>query len=85
MREEVRRRLRDRGVPIADSVFGGATRIVDEQLGYEIARYTFGPAAERRRRAADDRQIQRGDRAGARHDLAAGAAGLSGQAAPQAH
>ena len=24
---------------------------MDEQLGYEIARYAFGPAAERRRRA----------------------------------
>jgi carboxyl-terminal processing protease len=59
MRAEVGRRLRDRGVALADSVFGGGTRILDEQLGYEIARYTFGPAAERRRRAADDVQIQR--------------------------
>ncbi len=59
MRLEVLRRLRDRGVSIADSVFGGATRIVDEQLGYEIARYSFGPAAERRRRASTDPQIQR--------------------------
>jgi carboxyl-terminal processing protease len=59
MRAEVRRRLQDRGVALADSVFGGGTRIVDEQLGYEIARYAFGPTAERRRRAADDVQIQR--------------------------
>jgi hypothetical protein len=59
MREEVRRRLQDRGVAMVDSVFGGGTRIVDEQLGYEIARYTFGPSAERRRRAANDMQIQR--------------------------
>jgi carboxyl-terminal processing protease len=59
MRLEVLRRLRDRGVSIEDSVFGGATRIVDEQLGYEIARYSFGPAAERRRRASADPQIQR--------------------------
>ncbi len=59
MRAEVHRRLRDRGVAIADSGFGGAAQIVDEQLGYEIARYTFGPAAERRRRAAGDPQIQR--------------------------
>jgi carboxyl-terminal processing protease len=59
MRVEVQRRLRDRGVAIADSVFGGATRLVDEQLGYEIARYIFGPAAERRRRATGDSQIQR--------------------------
>ena len=32
---------------------------VGEQLGYEIARYGFGPAAERRRRAAEDPQIRR--------------------------
>jgi hypothetical protein len=31
MRVEVQRRLRDRGVAIADRVFGGATRLVDEQ------------------------------------------------------
>jgi carboxyl-terminal processing protease len=59
MRAAVQRRLRARGVAIADSVFGGATRIVDEQLGYEIARYIFGPVAERRRRAAGDSQIRR--------------------------
>ncbi len=59
MRAEVQRRLRVRGVAIADSVFGGGTRIVDEQLGYEIARYSFGQGAERRRRAAGDPQIQR--------------------------
>jgi hypothetical protein len=59
MRAEVQRRLRGRGVVIADSLFGGGARIVDQQLGYEIARYTFGLTAERRRRAADDLQIQR--------------------------
>jgi carboxyl-terminal processing protease len=59
MRAEVLRRLRGRGVMIADSLFGGGTRIVDQQLGYEIARYVFGPTAERRRRAAEDLQIQR--------------------------
>jgi carboxyl-terminal processing protease len=59
MRAEVQRRLRARGVAIADSVFGGATRIVDEELGYEIARYNFGQAAERRRRAAGDPQIRK--------------------------
>ncbi len=59
MRAEVRRRLQDRGVAMADSVFDGAARIVNQQLGYEIARYKFGPEAERRRRAADDVQIQR--------------------------
>ncbi len=59
MRAEVRRRLGGRGVAMADSVFAGGTRIVDEQLGYEIARYAFGPMAERRRRASTDQQVQR--------------------------
>ena len=59
MRAEVARRLRERGVAVADSVFQGGSRIVGEQLGYEIARYGFGPAAERRRRVAEDPQIRR--------------------------
>ena len=42
---------------IADSVFEGGSRIVGEQLGYEIARYAFGADAERRRRVAEDVQI----------------------------
>ena len=85
MRAEVQRRLRERGVAIEDSVFGGATRIVDEQLGFEIARYTFGPAAERRRRAARDSQIQRAVEL-ARGTISPQALlGLAAPASPQAH
>ena len=58
MRAEVARRLQARGVALADSLLQGGSRIVGEQLGYEIARYTFGPDAERRRRAAEDEQIR---------------------------
>jgi carboxyl-terminal processing protease len=58
MRAEVARRLRQRGVTVADSVFEGGSRIVGAQLGYEIARYSFGPDAERRRRAAEDDQVR---------------------------
>jgi hypothetical protein len=57
MRDEVRHRLAARGVRMADSTFHGGANIVDQQLGYEVARYVFGPGAERRRRVADDRQI----------------------------
>jgi carboxyl-terminal processing protease len=57
MRGEVARRLGDRGVTVADSVFEGGSRIVGQQLGYEIARYSFGSDAERRRRAAEDPQV----------------------------
>jgi len=85
MRAEVRRRLRDRGVAIADSVFGGATRIVDEQLGYEIARYTFGPAAERRRRVAGDPQIQRAIELVRGTTSPNALLGLADQARPQVH
>jgi carboxyl-terminal processing protease len=54
---DVRRRLEARGVRMADSLYAGGVKIVEQQLGYEVARYAFGPAAERRRRVADDPQI----------------------------
>jgi hypothetical protein len=55
----VRQRLAARGVQMADSTVLHGTRVLDQQLGYEVARYVFGPAAERRRRAGDDPQIGR--------------------------
>jgi carboxyl-terminal processing protease len=58
MRRDVLKRLRARGVDMADPVFAGASSLIDEQLGYEIARYVFGRTAEFRRRSADDRQVQ---------------------------
>ena len=57
MRDEVRQRLAARGVQMADSTFAAGTKILEQQLGYEVARYVFGPAAERRRRVTDDPQI----------------------------
>jgi carboxyl-terminal processing protease len=58
LRQEVYRRLRARDVSIDAAVFNGAGALVDEQLGYEIARYVFGRPAEFRRRAAHDAQMQ---------------------------
>jgi len=58
MRAEVLRRMRAKGVQLADDVFGKAQPLVDEQLGYEIARYVFGRPAEFRRRSKDDKQMQ---------------------------
>ncbi len=58
MRAEVLRRMRSKGVQVADSVFAKAEPLVSEQLGYEIARYVFGRPAEFRRRSRDDRQMQ---------------------------
>jgi carboxyl-terminal processing protease len=57
MRREVRRRLEGRGVTMPESVFAGGATIIEQQLGYELARYLFGPAAERRRRIRDDVQL----------------------------
>jgi hypothetical protein len=58
MRAEVLERLRAKGVTMSQATFDGATTIVDQQLGYTIARYVFGRTAEFRRRADDDRQVQ---------------------------
>jgi carboxyl-terminal processing protease len=58
MRQQVFTKLRARKVDISPSVFQGAGALIDEQLGYEIARYVFGRPAEFRRRAANDSQMQ---------------------------
>jgi carboxyl-terminal processing protease len=58
MRQLVYDRLRARDVQISPSVFNGAGPLIDEQLGYEVARYVFGRPAEFRRRAASDLQMQ---------------------------
>ena len=58
MRAEVLRRMRTKGVEVSDETYAKATQLVDDQLGYEIARYVFGRPAEFRRRARDDRQMQ---------------------------
>ncbi len=59
MRDQVRQRLASRGVPMADSTFAGGATVLNQQLGYEVARYRFGTMAERRRRVGDDPQIGR--------------------------
>jgi carboxyl-terminal processing protease len=58
MRQQVYSRLRTRDVQISPTVFNGAGTLIDEQLGYEVARYVFGRPAEFRRRAANDPQMQ---------------------------
>lgn len=57
MLQEFLRRLRARGVTMPDSIWSGAKDLVGQQLGYEIARYTFGRPAELRRRVREDKQI----------------------------
>ena len=58
MRQQVLQKLRAKDVQISPAVFNGAGTLIDEQLGFEIARYVFGRPAEFRRRAARDVQMQ---------------------------
>jgi carboxyl-terminal processing protease len=58
MRQQVYQRLRAKDVRISPELFSGAGALIDEQLGFEIARYVFGRPAEFRRRAAQDKQMQ---------------------------
>jgi carboxyl-terminal processing protease len=58
MRQEIYQRLRAKRVDVSPQVFEGARSLIDEQLGYEVARYVFGRPAEFRRRSLDDDQLQ---------------------------
>ena len=58
MRQQVQQALKAKGVDLPPSVVDSASRLIDDQLGYEIARYVFGRPAEFRRRAKDDEQMQ---------------------------
>ena len=58
MRQEVYRRFRSKGIEMTPETYEGASGLITEQLGYEIARYVFGRPAEFRRRAHDDAQMQ---------------------------
>ncbi|HYF40208.1 MAG TPA: hypothetical protein VD930_11000, partial [Gemmatimonadales bacterium] len=58
MREQVYERLQQIGLEVPRTTFDNASAYVDEQLGYEITRELFGAAAEARRRALSDRQMQ---------------------------
>ncbi|MFQ5703248.1 MAG: S41 family peptidase [Gemmatimonadales bacterium] len=59
MLRELRLSLRGRGVPVPDSIWAGASRLIARQLGVETTRYVFGRPAERRRQARSDIQIKR--------------------------
>ncbi|HEX9730276.1 MAG TPA: S41 family peptidase [Gemmatimonadales bacterium] len=58
MRNEFVRRLRERDINVADSLWAGAAGLLDDQLGYEVARYVFGRPSEVRRQIGQDRQVQ---------------------------
>jgi carboxyl-terminal processing protease len=58
MRQQVYQQLRAKGIDLTPQVYDGASGLITEQLGYEMARYVFGRPAEFRRRAQDDKQLQ---------------------------
>jgi carboxyl-terminal processing protease len=60
MRRDVYEQLRTKGVTVDSAIFKGASRLIDLQLGSEITRYVFGTAAEFRRNARNDQQLQSG-------------------------
>jgi len=59
MVDEVVRRIRAKGAELPDSVVAGARELLQQELGYEAARYVFGRSAEFRRRMTDDQQVKR--------------------------
>jgi carboxyl-terminal processing protease len=58
MRNALYDKLVDRGGEVSRADFNAAGSLVDDQLGYEIARYVFGRDVEFQRRNSDDSQIQ---------------------------
>ncbi|HET9133933.1 MAG TPA: S41 family peptidase [Gemmatimonadales bacterium] len=51
-------KLAEKGVALTEAEKAGAAKLVDDQLGWEIARYVFGRDVELARRAADDAQVR---------------------------
>jgi carboxyl-terminal processing protease len=54
MKEELWQRVTTRGLKLNRGTFDQAGPVISRLLGYEIARYVFGPDAEMRRRASSD-------------------------------
>ena len=59
MRAELFKRMQARGVTVDSLTYASASSVVDRLLGYEIARYVFGPEAEFARKLRDDAVMSR--------------------------
>ena len=59
MREEVWKRMKERGIDVPRNVYDEAEPLVSRMIGFDIARYVFGSEAEFRRRAAIDKPLQK--------------------------
>jgi len=58
MRRGLIAQMRERGITLPDSIFAGASDLLNEVLGDEITRYMFGRDAEIRRQVARDPQVR---------------------------
>jgi carboxyl-terminal processing protease len=59
MREQVWQRMRQRGIEIDRGVYDAAAPFVSTFISYDVARYVFGRAAERRRTVLDSPEVQK--------------------------
>ena len=59
MRDGVWQRMRQRGIAMDRSVYDAAAPLVSRFIGYDVARYVLGVAAERRRAVQEDPVVQR--------------------------
>lgn len=57
MLDEVWKRMVARGVVMDRGIYDESSNVVRQLLGYDIARYVFGPEAEFKRRVANDKSI----------------------------
>lgn len=57
MLDDVYRRMVQRGADVPRNVYDDAAPLVSRLLAYEVDRYVFGPEAEFRRKAGDDRTM----------------------------
>jgi carboxyl-terminal processing protease len=58
-REELYQRLKKKGVEIDKKLYDGASRYLDRQLEYRVARLAFGDSTAKRRELPDDVQLKR--------------------------
>src|SRR5262249_19176845 len=59
MVNDVLQRLKARGVMFPPNILEGGKELFRQEIGYEVARYTFGRIGEFHRRISDDQQVVR--------------------------
>lgn len=59
MRDEVWRRMRQRGIDLDRALYDAAAPLVSRFIAYDVARYVFGRAAEQRRAVQDVPEVQK--------------------------